>query len=164
MTIANQRRDARHAVRLPVAVLRGREATFVEAIDASFRGVFLTLAAPPPIRSLVRLRIGLPSGALETHGMVIHVTSGHAPALPGEATRAQAVEGVGLEFWGLSGIERGAWEMFIREVAAGRLNPKAGDVIVHPAASEPSTPSGVRVVGPEAPLATGLPPRASTRR
>src|SRR5512146_1989982 len=92
----NLRRDARIGARVPVAVVRGRQACPRETADVSFRGLFVETDDPLPVRSLARLRLVLPTRPIEAHAMVVHV----APARPGRNA------GMGLSFWALSGPER----------------------------------------------------------
>lgn len=94
----NARREPRIGVKLPVVVVRGKATFDVETSDVSYKGLFVRIADPPPVRSLVRLRVALPSREIEAHAMAVHV---------GEA-------GVGLQFWGLSGPDRTAWDDFVR--------------------------------------------------
>jgi hypothetical protein len=63
--------------------------------------------------------------------------------------------GVGLQFWGLSGSDRQAWEDFVRALvtmrreAARKAAGRAASVSPgpHPASLEMNTPSGIRTVG-----------------
>lgn len=65
------------------------------------------------------------------------------------ATASEGHEaGVGLQFWGLSGPDRNAWDDFVRGLVHARRSAAKQKVAesAHPALSEPSTPSGVRVI------------------
>src|SRR5687767_15815233 len=111
MTVtANLRRDARIDVRVPVVVIRGKMTLELESLDVSFRGLFLKCQDPPPLRSLVRLKATIPSRTIEVHAMAVHVVAA------GEDREG----GVGLQFWGLSGSDRQAWEDFIRALIGAR--------------------------------------------
>lgn len=141
------RREARFDVRMPVEVYRGKNTHSLETSDVSFKGLFVKTSDPPPLRSLVRLRVTLPGRAFEAHAMVVHVVDG---------------SGVGLQFWGLSGSDRAAWDEFVRArrpakpsgSSSGGSGPGASGV--HPSFNE--TPSGVRIVAPPAEK-----PKASSR-
>jgi hypothetical protein len=138
-TTRNLRRDARISARVPVAVRRVGDALIHHTVDVSFRGLFLEtigLDAPPAVRSLVRLRLLLPSGAVETHGMVVHVVADRADC----ADRRTA--GVGIQFWGLSGAERRAWESFVHVL---RRKAESAPAPAHPADGEMD--SGIRASG-----------------
>ncbi len=125
MTIENLRREVRFPARVPVSIHRAKSVVSAETSDVSFRGLFLETKDPLPLRSLVRLRVMLPSGrTIEVHAMVVHVVEGG---------------GVGLQFWGLSGKDRQAWDAYV-----GKLVPPARPKVhVHNADLE--TPTGVRV-------------------
>ncbi len=144
MSTNDLRRDARFEMRLPLVLYRGKREIAAQSSDVSFRGLFLFLTEdPPPLRSLVRLRVTIPSRTFDTHAMVVHT-----------AADTQRGMGIGLQFWGLSGSDRRAWDEFINHVVS--LRRKAA----HSAATEPSTSSGVRVV-PGVPAAKD--PRASSK-
>ena len=100
MSTPNWRREPRIEKKIPVSIVRGKVLLELETSDISFKGLFLRTASPPPVRSLVRLRVALPSRAIEAHAMAVHI---------GEA-------GVGLQFWGLAGPDRNAWDDFVREL------------------------------------------------
>jgi len=156
MTTENMRREARVEARVPVVVFRGRQAFALETSDVSFKGLFVCTAEPPPLRSLVRLKVTLPTRSFEAHAMAVHVVTAD-----GEHARGP---GVGLQFWGLSGPDRTAWDDFVRGLVHAR-RPAAAKVAAtsgtpsHPALSEPTTPSGVRIV--TAPDVSPNKPRAS---
>ena len=98
-------------------------------------------------RSLVRLRVKLPHGDFEAHAMAVHVS-------PADGTRGP---GVGVQFWGLAGPGRLAWEGFIQGLlqtrrAAAKKN--ATDSIPPPSDNAPfidsegsrdGMPSGIRI-------------------
>lgn len=148
MTVtANLRRDARIDVRVPVVIIRGKVTLALETLDVSFRGLFLKCQEPPALRSLVRLKVTTPVGAggptrtIEVHAMAVHVI----------AAGDDREGGVGLQFWGLSGSDRQAWEDFIRALIAARREAakKAAHEALsgtHPANTEMNTPSGIRTV------------------
>jgi hypothetical protein len=153
MTTENLRREARVDVRVPVVVFRGKKAVSLETSDVSFKGLFVRTTDPPALRSLVRLKVALFDREFEAHAMAVHVVSGDPHAPDGE----DRVPGVGLQFWGLSGPDRTAWDDFVGGlVQARRAAAKRKPVDAqHPALSEPSTPSGVRIVA--------SPPHASSK-
>jgi hypothetical protein len=142
MTVtANLRRDARLDVRVPVVVMRGKTTHAHESLDVSFRGLFLKCPDPPALRSLVRLKVTIPTRTIEVHAMAVHVI----------AASEDREGGVGLQFWGLSGSDRQAWEDFIRNLIAIRRDAakKAAHEAIsgtHPANTEMNTPSGIRTV------------------
>ena len=145
MTSENLRREARVDVRVPVVVYRGKNPVSLETGDVSFKGLFVRTTDPPALRSLVRLRVALFDREFEAHAMAVHVVMPGQIAEGGEPHEA----GVGLQFWGLAGSDRTAWDDFVRGlVQVRRAAAKKTDLDGpgHPALSEPSTPSGVRIV------------------
>jgi len=161
-TTANLRRDARIDVRVPVVMLRGKATFQHETLDVSFRGLFLKCMEPPALRSLVRLKVTLPSRTIEAHAMAVHVI----------AAKDGQEGGVGLQFWGLSGSDRQAWEDFIRALVTLRRDaakkaaqkamglPESG---THPANTEMNTPSGIRTVQGALSEAPPSPPRYGSK-
>jgi hypothetical protein len=140
MSTENLRREARVDVRVPVVVYRGKRAVSLETSDVSFKGLFVRTTDPPALRSLVRLKVALFDREFEAHAMAVHVV---VPGQEGEHHQP----GVGLQFWGLSGPDRTAWDDFVRGlVQARRAAAKKSGESVHPALSEPPTPSGVHIV------------------
>ena len=140
-TTANLRRDARIDVRVPVVMIRGKATIEHETLDVSFRGLFLKCKDVPALRSLVRLKVTIPSRTIEVHAMAVHVI----------AASDEREGGVGLQFWGLSGSDRQAWEDFVRTLVSLRREAakRAAAAAVsgtHPANTEMNTPSGIRTV------------------
>ena len=153
MTSENLRREARVDVRVPVVVYRGKSPIALETSDVSFKGLFVRTTDPPALRSLVKLRVALFDREFEAHAMAVHVVKSSDVA----AGADRHEPGVGLQFWGLAGPDRTAWDDFVRGLVHARRAPKPKvSESAHPALSEPSTPSGVRIVV--------LPSRASSKK
>jgi hypothetical protein len=155
MSTENLRREARVDVRVPVVVYRGKTPIALETSDVSFKGLFVRTTDPPALRSLVRLKVALFDREFQAHAMAVHVVT-----LQQDATSAEHHEpGVGLQFWGLSGPDRTAWDDFVRGlVHVRRAAAKKTADSAHPALSEPATPSGVRILS-----VPPRPPRASSK-
>jgi hypothetical protein len=140
MTTENLRREARVEVRVPVVLYRGKKQVALETSDVSFKGLFVCTTDPPSLMSLVRLKVTLFDRELEAHAMAVHVVAA------GGSPDAEHTPGVGLQFWGLSGPNRTAWDDFVRGLIQARraaAKAKTGD----------ATPSGVHIVA-SAPLAS----------
>jgi hypothetical protein len=138
----NLRREGRLAAKIEVALVRGRRTIQLETFDVSFKGLFLRTEEPPPVRSLVRLRVKLPGREIEAHAMAVHVAEG----------TADRGAGVGVQFWGLAGPDRHAWDAFIQELlqaqrAAAKAAAAAGAGAETPPESRQSDnlPSGIRI-------------------
>jgi hypothetical protein len=137
----NLRREARVDARIQVYVVRGRQSVPLETSDVSFKGLFVRTSEPPAVRSLVRLRVRLPLREIHAHAMAVHIAgdvNGRSP-------------GVGLQFWGLAGPDRVAWDDFIREllqmkrVSARPPPPPALTDSESMLATDNPTPSGIRI-------------------
>lgn len=102
----NLRKDQRIAAQIAVVFKRGRSTWSQATSDVSFRGLFVVTTSPPPLRSLVQMRVTLPSHTFETHAMVVHV----------KASEDGGAAGVGLQFWGFSGPDRLQWDAFVRRL------------------------------------------------
>ena len=111
--IENLRREARVDARIRVTVVRGRRMISLETSDVSFKGLFLQTHDPPPLRSLMRLRVELPEREIEAHAMAVHIEGSDDPDDGRTA-------GVGVQFWGLAGPDRTAWDDFVRELIQRR--------------------------------------------
>ena len=138
MTTENLRREARVDVSVPVVVYRGKKAVALHTSDVSFKGLFVRTDDPPALLSLVRLKVALFDREFEAHAMAVHVVrdpdEGRAP-------------GVGLQFWGLSGPNRSAWDDFVRGLVQARRAAAAKPL------DNTSTSSGIRIVA-AAPVAS----------
>ena len=99
----DRRRDARARISLPTHVIRRGGMETVDMLDASYRGLFVRMDAPPPERELVKLLIEMPDDRqLEVHAVVVRIVMDPLGRC-----------GVGLRFFALNGQERIAWESFI---------------------------------------------------
>lgn len=87
---------------MPTYVVRRGEHTPVQMVDASFRGLFLRMEDPPPVRALVKLHIELPSRMIEIHAVVVRIVED-----------ADGRAGVGLRFFALNGEDKIEWESVI---------------------------------------------------
>lgn len=106
----NLRKDQRVAAQIAVVFKRGRSTWSETTSDVSFRGLFVVTTSPPPLRSLVQMRVSLPSHTFETHAMVVHV----------QTIESGGPAGVGLQFWGFSGPDRVQWDAFVRRLMSER--------------------------------------------
>ncbi len=97
-----KRRDVRARISLPLFCIRRGESEPLRMIDASYRGLFVRMKSPPPVRELLKLRVDLPTRPLLTHGVVVRIVEDHL-----------GFAGVGLRFFALSGQDRIDWEHFI---------------------------------------------------
>lgn len=148
MTTENLRREARVDVAVPVVIFRGKAPVALLTSDVSFKGLFVRTDDPPALRSLVRLKVALFDREFDAHAMAVHVVRADADDVVGAA-------GVGLQFWGLSGQDRAAWDQFVRGlVHARRAAAKKAATAAPPSErprepstlAQPATPSGVRIV------------------
>lgn len=110
---AELRREGRTAYRLPVTLLRGREAIPLRSEDVSFHGLFLETDEPLPLRHLIRLRLLLPpyDRELIAHGKVVRVVPPNNP----EGRPA----GVGIELFALDRTARTVWGNFVSRAQHG---------------------------------------------
>lgn len=144
--VENLRREARVDARIKVTVVRGRRMISLETSDVSFKGLFLRTDDPPPVRSLMRLRVALPLREIEAHAMAVHVSATN------DASEGRTA-GVGVQFWGLAGPDRVAWDDFVRELihAKRAAMKKPADLAKVPDSSSAAGPaaSGVRLASVE---------------
>jgi hypothetical protein len=142
VVLENLRREGRVEAKVQVLIIRGRREIPLETSDVSFKGLFLRTEDPPPVRSLVRLRVQLPKGVIEAHAMAVHVVDG---------ARDARRSGVGVQLWGLAGPGRLAWDTFIQDLLqAKREITKTEKEAAPPSEASPlsgdnPTRSGIRV-------------------
>jgi hypothetical protein len=145
MTTENLRRDTRVDVCVPVVVYRGKSSVALETTDVSFKGLFVRTTEPSALRALVRLKVALLDREFEAHAMAVHVVVATSSGSESDSHEP----GVGLQFWGLSGPDRTAWDDFVRGlVQTRRAAAKAAMAAAEPPEpeplSDPSEPSGMR--------------------
>ncbi len=142
----NLRREPRIPARIRVHVIRGRRAIPLETSDVSFKGLFLETTDPPPLRSLLRMRVTLPTREIEAHGMAVHITT-PADVEPREDdpnAPPPRGPGVGVQFWGLAGPARTAWDHFVRDlIHEKRASTKRPSANVPAAKPADAAPGGV---------------------
>jgi hypothetical protein len=141
----NLRREIRVDARIAVAIVRGRTAVPLETADVSFKGLFVQTTEAAPVRSLLRLRVTLPTREIEAHAMVVHVVA------LGDAPEGSRGPGLGLQFWGLAGPDRNAWDSFVGDLLRERKKsvapPAPVDALAEndPSFGDRATPSGIRI-------------------
>jgi hypothetical protein len=126
-----KRREARHRVRLRAAIVKGKEETVFQTEDVSYKGLFLRSDTPPAVRSLIRVKVTLPSGVDVTiHAMVVHVIP------PGDGAR---VPGAGLQFWGaFDPAQKKLWDEYVGELQrSGPTSTRKPVVAVPPGTPDP---------------------------
>lgn len=101
MTI-ERRREPRTRITMPTFLVRKGADEQVQMVDASFRGLFLRMHEPPPVRALVKLRIELPTRTIDIHAVVVRLVED-----------ASGAAGVGLRFFALNGEDKVEWELVI---------------------------------------------------
>jgi Tfp pilus assembly protein PilZ len=108
-----RRRDKRYPARLSIRTRIAGRLKDLFSVDVSYRGLFLAIDAPPPLRQLIRIETSLPplGTSFATHGMVVRVVQ------PGDRS---GPPGVGVQFYGM-GDERRAWEAYVQFVQQGSL-------------------------------------------
>lgn len=107
---AHDRKDRRYRIRVPVTLVSRSKEIRALTDDVSFRGVFLRMDAPPAKMQLIRMKFVLPPDGMELvlQGMGVHLVE------PGD--KKGRPPGLGVEFFGLDGAPRIAWEKFIRYI------------------------------------------------
>lgn len=129
--------------------------------DVSFRGLFLCIESPPPVRQLIRIETVLPPNNVPfaTHGMIVYV-------IPKDDPSGRSA-GAGVQFYGM-GDERRVWESFIQfiqwrsEQVPDRRNGQM-EATATPRPAVPTSPleSGLSLL-PSPRTATPPPVRATT--
>jgi len=119
---ARARKEQRVVLKIPVVITSGKEQIQVLTENFSFRGIYLRMDNPPPIRSFIRLSIPLtvlPDNFSLT-GTVVHRVPAKNPL--GRAP------GVGVEFFANTPASRTAWLGFVNDVATRAPKDRAAIV------------------------------------
>src|SRR5688500_5953443 len=118
MAGAEQRRDRRFPLHLPVQLSFGRTKSTLTTDDIGFRGVFLRTDSPPVLRQLVSLQMELaPGEVFACHGMAVHVVT--------TSDAAKRTPGVGIQFYALDDRARKRWNTFVEQLQ--RSAPPSSD-------------------------------------
>ncbi len=109
MEPTERRRDVRaHAS--PVAhIVRIGAVERVDVLNASYRGLFLRSASPPPLAELLRIRIELPARRIDVNIVAVRLI-----------TDANGRTGVGVKFFALGGEEKRVWDDYITSLVSVR--------------------------------------------
>lgn len=109
MESSERRRDIRAHASPPVEIVRIGSSERVEALNVSFRGLFLRMDEPPALNELLRIRVQLPNTKIDVNITAVRVV-----------VDAQGRSGVGVKFFALNGNEKRAWESYILGLVGAR--------------------------------------------
>jgi hypothetical protein len=102
-----RRRDVRAYASPPVEILRRGGIEKVEALNVSYRGLFLRMPTPPHANELLKVRVTLATKTLILNVVVVR-----------SVVDAQGRHGVGVRFFALAGEEKRVWEGYITSLVA----------------------------------------------
>jgi hypothetical protein len=159
----DQRRSPRFRHELLVELHEKQRTRKLYALDVGRHGLFLATDDPPHERHLVQLTVHLPEGPIRAAASVMRTIKGRAD-----------VDGVGVQFFALSGIAKQRWDDFIfalhrttppRGVAAvASISPPATEahVLPLPPTSQPPTSQAPTSQPPASQAPTSQPPSQPT--
>lgn len=107
MDSSERRRDIRAHASPPVEIVRIGSHEKVEALNVSYRGLFLRMDAPPLLNELLKIRIQIPGRMVILNVVAVRVV-----------TDAYGRAGVGVKFFALAGDEKRFWEAYIHSLVA----------------------------------------------
>ncbi|MFO0735310.1 MAG: PilZ domain-containing protein [Labilithrix sp.] len=107
MDSSERRRDIRAHASPPVEIIRIGSLEKVEALNVSFRGLFLRMDVPPQLNELLKLRVQIPGRMITLNVVSVRVV-----------TDAHGRAGVGVKFFALAGDEKRQWESYITSLVA----------------------------------------------
>ena len=85
-----------------VHVKRGGEEE-IEVLDASYRGMYVSMRSAPRINELLRFRVSLPMRDVTVHAVVVRLTRDRHDRV-----------GVGLRLFAMNGADLVDWQQFVR--------------------------------------------------
>ena len=76
---ASKRREQRYPYNSKVELILARKSLEATTLDVSFRGFYLEVDPPPPLRSFIQVKFKLPAdfGDMELSGMIVHRVEGN---------------------------------------------------------------------------------------
>ena len=104
-----QRVDQRVRHELPISVVRIGAVEPTTTYEVSYRGLFVRMAAAPPVRELIKLQIELPTRELIAHAVVARIVGADARGLLG----------VGLRFFAFGDGDKRDWESYVAGLLYG---------------------------------------------
>lgn len=116
---ASKRREPRHPFHSHVSLILAKRTIECDSLDVSFRGFYLEVSPPPPLRSFVRVQFQLPAefGKLELSGMVVHRVEGNE--------EDGKPPGVGVQLYGNADAVIQNWNGFIHHIGGSdTLSPE----------------------------------------
>ena len=102
-----RRRDVRAYASPPVEIIRIGSIERVEALNVSYRGLFLRMPTPPQLNELLKVRVMLAAKTITINVVVVR-----------SVVDAQGRHGVGVRFFALAGEEKRVWEGYITRLVA----------------------------------------------
>lgn len=109
-----RRRDIRAHASPPVEIIRIGTAEKVEALNVSYRGLFLRMDTPPNLNELLKVRVQIPDRVITINVVAVRVV-----------TDAHGRAGVGVKFFALAGDEKRYWEAYITSLVVGQRRQAA---------------------------------------
>ncbi len=114
MNSPERRRDIRAHASPPVEIVRIGASEKVEALNVSYRGLFLRMASPPQLNELLKLRVHIPGRVVTLNVVSVRVV-----------TDSHGRSGVGVRFFALGGDEKRHWDGYITSLVAGQRRQAA---------------------------------------
>lgn len=111
---SERRRDIRAHASPPVEILRIGSVEKVEALNVSYRGLFLRMDVPPQLNELLKMRVQIPGRVITLNVVSVRVVPD-----------AQGRAGVGVRFFALAGDEKRHWEAYITSLVQGQRRQAA---------------------------------------
>lgn len=104
----SKRREQRHTYTSEVKLSLARKTLDAMTLDVSFRGFYIKISPPPPLRSFVQVKFQLPEdfGELELSGMIVHRVEGD--------TDEGKPPGIGVQLYGNSDAVVQTWNKFVQ--------------------------------------------------
>ena len=104
----SKRREQRHIYDSDVKLSLARKTLDATTLDVSFRGFYIKIAPPPPLRSFVQVKFQLPEdfGELELSGMIVHRVEGD--------TEEGKPPGIGVQLYGNADEVVQNWNKFVQ--------------------------------------------------
>jgi len=105
---ASKRREERHPYDSEVTLVLARKTMEATTLDVSFRGFYLEVSPPPPLRSFIQVNFKLPAefGELELSGMIVHRVEGNE--------EEGKPPGIGVQLYGNADSVVQNWNRFIQ--------------------------------------------------
>lgn len=137
-------REPRYKAEIAADLLQGdKRIVSSYTLNLSMRGAFIVTDDPPALRTLLRVRFVLPP---DDRPVLLHCMAAHVvppgPDRPA-ATGADLPAGVGIQLYGVGGVDGTRWQHFVRWLRTERSSSLEHPIVFHKRRAQAAAPKNL---------------------